>query len=37
MDVQEFQNKLKEIQKVAKDQGDSLTAAQIRETLVTVI
>ena len=32
MDVQEFQNKLKEIQKVAKDQGDSLTAAQIRET-----
>ena len=32
MDVQEFQNKLKEIQKVAKDQGDSLTAARIRET-----
>lgn len=32
MDVQEFQNKLKEIQKVAKDQGDSLTAAQIRDT-----
>ena len=32
MDVQEFQNKLKEIQEVAKDQGDSLTAAQIRET-----
>lgn len=32
MDVQEFQNKLKEIQKVAKDQGNSLTAAQIRET-----
>ena len=32
MDVQEFQNKLKEIQEVAKGQGDSLTAAQIRET-----
>lgn len=32
MDVQAFQNKLKEIQDLAKKQGDSLTAAQIRES-----
>ena len=31
MDVQEFQNKLREIQDLAKGQGNSLTAAQIRD------
>ena len=32
MNVQEFQNKLKEIQSVAKENGNSLTTVQIRDT-----
>ena len=32
MNVQEFQNKLKEIQTIAKANGNSLTAIQIRDT-----
>ena len=32
MNVQEFQNKLKEIQSIAKENGNSLTTAQIRDT-----
>ena len=32
MNVQEFQNKLKEIQTIAKANGNSLTTIQIRDT-----
>lgn len=32
MNVQEFQNKLKEIQAIAKENGNSLTTTQIRDT-----
>lgn len=32
MNVQEFQNKLKEIQSIAKENGNSLTTIQIRDT-----
>lgn len=32
MNVQEFQNKLKEIQSVARENENSLTTAQIRDT-----
>ena len=37
MNVQEFQYKLKEIQTIAKANGNSLTAIQIRDTFAGMV